>query len=82
MKEISEEWQVYADQGVTKRCLLSWLTNSVLVYEPNCGEAGDCGVSTNEYSVWQLMSKSQLSWVSIPASSRTVESEGQQMKQC
>jgi hypothetical protein len=27
-------------QGVTKRCRLSWLTNSALVYEPNCGERG------------------------------------------
>ncbi len=26
-------------QGVTKRCL-SWLTDSVLVYEPKCGEMG------------------------------------------
>jgi hypothetical protein len=24
-------------QGVTKRCLLSWLTNSALVYEPKFG---------------------------------------------
>jgi hypothetical protein len=24
-------------QGVTKRCRLSWLTNSALVYEPKCG---------------------------------------------
>jgi hypothetical protein len=24
-------------RGVTKRCRLSWLTNSVLVYEPKCG---------------------------------------------
>ncbi len=30
-------------QGVTKRCRLSWLTNSSLVYE-------GCGVSANEYS--------------------------------
>jgi hypothetical protein len=35
-------------QGVTKRCRLSWLTNSALVYEPKCG--GSCGVSANEYS--------------------------------
>jgi hypothetical protein len=35
------------DQGVTKRCRLSWLTNSALVlavYEPKCG------VSANENS--------------------------------
>jgi hypothetical protein len=25
------------NQGVTKRCRLSWLTNSPLVYEPKCG---------------------------------------------
>ncbi len=25
---------------VTKRCRLSWLTNSVLVYEPKCGGRG------------------------------------------
>ncbi len=24
-------------QGFTKRCRLSWLTNSALVYEPKCG---------------------------------------------
>ncbi len=27
-------------QGVTKRCRLSWLTNSALAYEPQCGEWG------------------------------------------
>jgi hypothetical protein len=27
-------------QGVTKRCRLSWLTNSALVYESKCGEDG------------------------------------------
>ena len=28
-------------QGVTKRCRLTWLTNSALVYEPKCeGEGG------------------------------------------
>ena len=32
---ITNKYGVY--QGVTKRCRLSWLTNSVLVYEPNCG---------------------------------------------
>ncbi len=38
-------------QGVTKRCRLSWLTNSALVYESKCGESGwSCGVSANEYS--------------------------------
>ncbi len=27
-------------QGITKRCRLSWLPNSALVYEPKCGERG------------------------------------------
>ncbi len=30
----------YIKQGVTKRCRLSWLTNSALVYEPKCGGKG------------------------------------------
>jgi hypothetical protein len=35
---------------VTKKCRLSWLTNSAL-YEPKCrGGGGGCGVSANEYS--------------------------------
>jgi hypothetical protein len=34
---------------VTKRCRLSWLNNSALVYEPKYGEGG-CRVSANEYS--------------------------------
>ncbi len=34
-------WRNRATQeGVTKRCRLSWLTNSVLVYEPKCGGRG------------------------------------------
>ncbi len=38
-------------QGVTKRCRLSLLTNSALVYEPQCGGRGRvCGASANEYS--------------------------------
>ncbi len=37
-------------QGVTKRCRLSWLTNSALVYEPKCGGGGSCRISANEYS--------------------------------
>jgi hypothetical protein len=28
-------------QGVTKRCRLSLLTNSALVYEPKCGGGGE-----------------------------------------
>ncbi len=31
---------VGATQGVTKRCPLSWLTNSALGYEPKCGGRG------------------------------------------
>jgi hypothetical protein len=27
-------------QGVTRRCRLSWLTNSALIYEPKCGGRG------------------------------------------
>jgi hypothetical protein len=35
----------------TKRCRLSWLTNSALVFESQLwGEGGGCGVSVNEYS--------------------------------
>ncbi len=37
-------------RGVIKRCCLSWLTNSALVYESKCGGMGSCGVSANEYS--------------------------------
>ncbi len=37
--------------GVTKRCRLSWLTDSALVYKPKCGgEGAFCGASANEYS--------------------------------
>ncbi len=40
-------------QGVTKRCRLSWLVNSVLLNEPKCGGVGSCGVSAKEYSCTQ-----------------------------
>ncbi len=41
----------YCNQGVTKRCRLSFLTNSALVYEPKCrGRREGCGVSANEHS--------------------------------
>jgi hypothetical protein len=36
------------EQGVTKRCRLSWMTIS-----PNAGKGGSCGVSANEYSCTQ-----------------------------
>jgi hypothetical protein len=37
-------------QGVIKRCRLSWLTNSALVYESKCEGRGRCRVSADEYS--------------------------------
>jgi hypothetical protein len=37
-------------RGVTKKCRLSWLTNSTLVYELKWGEAVRGRVSVNEYS--------------------------------
>ncbi len=48
----SKELRVYRlDQGVTKRCRLSLLTNSALVIRVQMrGEGGSCGVSANEYS--------------------------------
>jgi hypothetical protein len=36
-------------ERVTKRCRLSWQTDSALVYEPKCG-GGVVGVSANECS--------------------------------
>jgi hypothetical protein len=38
-------------RGVTKRCRLSWLTNSALVYEPKCGGGGGYGVPANVYII-------------------------------
>jgi SLIT-ROBO Rho GTPase activating protein len=32
-----EQVHTSTSRGVTKRCRLSWLTNSALVYEPKCG---------------------------------------------
>ncbi len=37
-------------QGITRRCRLSFLTNSALVYEPKCGGGENCEVPANEYS--------------------------------
>jgi hypothetical protein len=39
-------------QGVTKRCRLSWLTNSLILFELKCGGWGGsvAGVSAREYS--------------------------------
>ncbi len=42
--QVSHFPPLYPRQGVRKRCRLSWLTNSALVYEPKRG------VSANEYS--------------------------------
>jgi hypothetical protein len=36
------------NQGITKRCRLSWLTNSALVYEPKCGGMGGGGVAGSQ----------------------------------
>ncbi len=36
--------------GVTKRCRLSWLTNSVLVYEPKCERGGGGGAGYQSMS--------------------------------
>ncbi len=42
-------------QGVTKRCRLSWQTNSALVYKTKfSGGGGSSGVSANEYTVAQI----------------------------
>jgi hypothetical protein len=39
-------------QGVTKRCRLSWLTNSALVYEPKCeGREGVAGIKPTSTAV-------------------------------
>jgi hypothetical protein len=38
--------------GVIKKCRLSWLTNSDLVYEPKCG-GGRKGVAESQYSCAQ-----------------------------
>ncbi len=35
-------------QGVTKRCRISWLTNSALVYEPKCGRRGEVAGSQTQ----------------------------------
>ncbi len=51
-----------AQQGVTKRCRLSWLTNSVLVNEPKCGGRGSCGVSANEYCTYSCTQDPNKFW--------------------
>ncbi len=37
-------------RGITKRCRLSWMTNSALVYEPKCGGGVGYGALANEHS--------------------------------
>jgi hypothetical protein len=37
-------WHIlWANEGVIRRCRLSWLTNSAIVYEPKCGGMGGGG---------------------------------------
>jgi hypothetical protein len=45
----------YGSYGVTKRCCLSWLTNSSLVYEPKCGKRGGVAGSQQMSSDVQCM---------------------------
>jgi hypothetical protein len=48
------EGDIYIAQWVTKRCHLSWLTNSAFVFEPKCGGGrGELWVLANEYSCTQ-----------------------------
>jgi hypothetical protein len=80
-----------SNQGVTKRCRLSWLTNSALVYEIKCwgrgGGGGGCGISVNEYSSAHGAQINfgditpYLTYDSNPASSYTVVFNRRQMKQ-
>ncbi len=59
--------QLTYNQGVIKRCRLSWLTNSALVYETKCGGRGcGCGVSANEYSCTYTQTSNKL-WRSTVA---------------
>jgi hypothetical protein len=44
-KELRAGGEAVAQQGATKGCRLSWLTNSALVYESKCG-AGSQLMST------------------------------------
>ncbi len=46
--------QIRGSQRDVKRCSLSWLTNSALVYEPKCGLGGAGGGPgvANQYSWW------------------------------
>ncbi len=42
--------RAYSRSRELQRDVVSWLTNSALVYEPKCGGGGSCGASANEYS--------------------------------
>jgi hypothetical protein len=57
-----------SDQGFTKRCRLSWLTNSALVYEPKWA-GGSCRVSANEHrspnKLWSSTCSIFNLWVSL-----------------
>jgi hypothetical protein len=60
------EWRYLClNQGVIKRCRLSWWTNSALVYESKCrGKGGGgCGVSSSEYSHYVTRRPNKL-WIS------------------
>jgi hypothetical protein len=47
--DLQSKLRFYVQGAITKRCRLSWLTNSALVYEPKCGGGWGCGFSANEY---------------------------------
>ncbi len=50
-------------QGVKKRCRLSWMTNSALVYEPKCGGRGELR-GINE--LVQLYTGAQINFGDLP----------------
>jgi hypothetical protein len=50
LEEMYHEIEV-RDQGVIKRCCLSWLTNSALVYEPKCGGGGEGVVAGSQQMI-------------------------------
>ncbi len=53
---------IYVEHGVTKKCRLSWLTNTALLYEPKGGERGEL----RALSLWvQLYTGAQINfWIS------------------
>jgi hypothetical protein len=70
-------------QGVIKRCCLSWLTNSALVYEPKCegrgGVAGSQSMSTavhrSQNKLWISNSILNLYVLVLPVNNLTSSSE-------